>query len=143
MLTSFEDYRDRMLSIMAEAEKRLSHDVPPDTDALDLARTRMSRIFTAFHLFADREFFCAAAMAAEDPAQCARLKALSGECATLAGDFRAFTRDCVTRPVIHRWASYRMDARTMMARLRQHIAAMDTATAGRRTLARTAYRSAA
>lgn len=125
-LQSFHDYRDRMLAIMDEAETRLGHAAPADTLMLDLARNRMARILTAYHLFADRELFgpCAAA----NPARCERIRAVAAECAALAQDFRAFARDCALNPVIERWASYRIDAQAMMARIRRHLAAAEAET---------------
>jgi hypothetical protein len=125
-LQSFHDYRDRMLSIMDEAETRLGHAAPPDTLMLDLARNRMARILTAYHLFADRELF--GPCAARDPACSQRIKAVATECAALAQDFRAFARDCTINPVIGRWAAYRIDAQAMMARIRRHLAAAEAET---------------
>ncbi|WBO21903.1 hypothetical protein [Sphingomonas abietis] len=119
MLQSFDDYRDKMLSIMANAEARLGHHVPADTAALDLGRARMSRILTAYHMFADRELF--GPCIGRDAAQGLRIKAVAAECATLTSDFRAFTRDCAARPVIARWATYRLDSLAMIGRVRQHL----------------------
>jgi hypothetical protein len=120
MLQSFDDYRDKMLSITDNAEARLGQHVPADTAALDLGRARMSRILTAYHMFAEREVF--GPCIARDAAQCQRIKAISAECATLASDFRAFTRDCAARPVLQRWATYRLDSLAMIGRIRQHLA---------------------
>jgi len=125
-LQSFHDYRDRMLSIMDEAETKLGHAAPADTLMLDLARNRMARILTAYHLFADRELFGPAA--ARDPAGRPRIRAVAAECAALAQDSRAFARDCTIHPVIERWASYRLDAQAMMARIRRHLAAAEAET---------------
>jgi len=122
-LQTFNEYRDRMLSIMAGAETKLGHAVPPDSLMLDLARNRMARVLTAYHLFADRELF--GPCAARDPAQRLRIKAIAAECAELAQDFRAFTRDCTINPVIDRWAGYRIDAQAMMGRIRRHLAAAE------------------
>jgi hypothetical protein len=119
----FADYRDRMLSIMADAEQKLGHQPPADSLMLDLARNRMARVLTAYHLFADRELFAPNMM--RDPAQRIRTQVIAVECAALAEDFRAFTRDCILHPVIGRWASYRIDALAMMARIRQHLAAAE------------------
>jgi hypothetical protein len=119
-LKVFEDYRDRMLSIMAGAELKLRHEPPADTMMLDLARNRMARVLTAYHLFADRELFTTGA--APDPVSRARTRAVAEECAALAQDFRAFSRECLDRPVIDRWPGYRLDALAMMARIRKHLA---------------------
>ena len=143
-LQAFNDYRDRMLSIMDEAETRLGHAVPPDSLMLDLARNRMARILTAYHLFADRELF--GPCAAPDPASRARLKTVAAECTQLAQDFRAFSRNCAVNPVIERWASYRIDALAMMARIRKHLAAAETEArycAGSQQPTTPSYRSAA
>ena len=143
-LQSFHDYRDRMLSIMDEAETKLGHAAPADTLMLDLARNRMARILTAYHLFADRELF--AACAAPDPASRARLKIVAAECAQLAQDFRAFTRDCTLNPVLGRWAGYRLDALGMIARIRRHLAAAEVEArfcASAAQPASSSYRSAA
>ena len=143
-LQAFHDYRDRMLSIMAEAEAKLGHTPPPDSLMLDLARNRMARILTAYHLFADRELF--GPCAAPDPASRARLMVVAAECAQLAQDFRAFARDCTINPVIDRWAGYRLDALAMMARIRKHLAAAETEArycASAAQPAATGYRSAA
>lgn len=122
-LQTFHDYRDRMLSIMAGAETKLGHAAPPDSLMLDLARNRMARILTAYHLFAERELF--GAHAAPDPASHARLRVVAAECAQLAQDFRAFARDCTINPVIEHWAGYRLDALAMMTRIRRHLAAAE------------------
>jgi hypothetical protein len=122
-LQVFEDYRDRMLSIMGDAEVKLGHQPPSDTLLLDLARNRMARVLTAYHLFAARELF--QPTAAMDTAQQLRTKAIAAECAALAEDFRAFARDCITDPVLGRWARYRIDALAMMARIRKHLAAAE------------------
>jgi hypothetical protein len=122
-LQTFNEYRDRMLSIMAGAETKLGHAAPPDTVMLDLARNRMARVLTAYHLFADRELF--GPCAAHDPAQRLRIKAIAAECAELAQDFRAFARDCTVNPVLDRWPAYRIDAQAMMGRIRRHLAAAE------------------
>ncbi|MBA2933310.1 hypothetical protein HZF05_04300 [Sphingomonas sp. CGMCC 1.13654] len=143
-LQAFTEYRDRMLSIMDEAETKLGHAVPADSLMLDLARNRMARILTAYHLFADRELF--GPCAAPDPASSARLKIVAAECAALAQDFRAFSRDCTINPVIERWAGYRLDALAMMARIRKHLAAAEVEArycAGAQQPPPTSYRSAA
>jgi hypothetical protein len=140
-LQSFQDYRDRMLSIMAEAEAKLGHAAPPDTLMLDLARNRMARILTAYHLFADREVF--GPCAAGNPARRERIRAVSAECAALAQDFRAFARDCTVNPVIERWAAYRIDAQAMMARIRRHLAAAEAETRAGADLPPPGYRTAA
>lgn len=143
MVQSFGDYRDKMLAIMAGAEERLGHDVPADTEALDLARARMSRTLTAYYLFAEREVF--GSCIARDAAQCQRIKAVSAECSALAHDFRAFTRDCVTRPVRARWATYRLDSLAMIGRVRRHLANAEAEALAcqAQTATRTGYRSAA
>lgn len=123
-LQVFLDYRDKMLAIMEQAEKGLGHTVPADSLALDLARTRMARVLTAYHLFADRELF--GPCAARDPSCRQRVQAVALECAVLSQDFRAFTRECALNPVIGRWPAYRLDALAMMARIRRHIAAAET-----------------
>jgi hypothetical protein len=122
-LQTFNEYRDRMLSIMADAEAKLGHAVPADTLMLDLARNRMARVLTAYHLFADRELYGPCAM--RDPAQRQRVRAVAAECAELAQDFRAFSRDCTINPVVERWAGYRIDAQAMMGRIRRHLAAAE------------------
>lgn len=140
----FEDYRDRMLSIMAGAETDLGHAVPADSLTLDLARNRMARILTAYHLFADRELF-GACIARDSEAQ-ARARQVAAECAALAQDFRAFARDCTIHPVIDRWAAYRLDAAAMMARVRKHLAAAEIEArqcAGTEQAPAIGYRSAA
>lgn len=123
-LQVFLDYRDKMLAIMEQAEKGLGHTVPADSLALDLARTRMARVLTAYHLFADRELF--GPCAARDPACRQRVQTVALECAVLSQDFRAFTRECALNPVIGRWPAYRLDALAMMARIRRHITAAET-----------------
>jgi hypothetical protein len=133
-----------MLSIMADAETKLGHAVPADTLMLDLARNRMARMLTAYHLFAHRELFgpCAAC----DPAQRQRIKVVAAECAEIAQDFRAFARDCTINPVIDRWAAYRIDAQAMMGRIRRHLAAAEIEArycAGTDALPPSGYRSAA
>lgn len=141
-LQSFHEYRDRMLSIMDEAEEKLGHAVPADTLMLDLARNRMARILTAYHLFADREVFAPAAAGNADRRE--RIRAVAAECAALAQDFRAFARDCTINPVIERWASYRIDAQAMMARIRRHLAAAEEETrAGAEQSPPAGYRTAA
>jgi hypothetical protein len=122
-LQVFEEYRDKMLSIMGEAELSLRHQPPADTLLLDLARNRMARIITAYHLFADRELF--RTTPAMETAQQLRLKALAAECGTLAQDYRNFARDCTIDPVLGRWAGYRIDALAMMARVRKHLASVE------------------
>ncbi|PXA85275.1 hypothetical protein DMC47_37930 [Nostoc sp. 3335mG] len=122
-LQAFNEYRDRMLSIIADAEAKLGHAVPADTLMLDLARNRMARVLTAYHLFADRELF--GPCAARDPAHRQRLKTVAAECAELAQDFRAFARECTIDPVIDRWSAYRIDAQAMMGRIRRHLAAAE------------------
>jgi hypothetical protein len=143
-LQVFLDYRDKMLGIMEQGEKGLGHAVPADSLALDLGRTRMARMLTAYHLFADRELF--GPCAARDPSCRQRVQAVALECAVLAQDFRAFTRECALNPVIDRWASYRLDALAMMARIRKHLAAAEVearyCVSTERT-APTSYRSAA
>jgi hypothetical protein len=124
-MTSFDEYRDRMLAIIATAEKLLLADAATDTEVLDLCRARMSRIFTAYHLYADRELFTPC-MALSEPMQRARVKEISAECAVLAQEFRAFTRQCVDNPVSERWQEYRVAASAMMGRIRRHLAAAET-----------------
>jgi hypothetical protein len=120
MLQSFDDYRDRMLSIMANAETGLTMAPPASSEPLDLARARMARVLTAYHLYADRELFTPCATLA-DPVHRQRVRAVAADCARLAIDFRAFTRDCTTRPVLSRWTDYREQALAMMARIRRHL----------------------
>ena len=129
---------------LPDAETKLGHAVPADTLMLDLARNRMARVITAYHLFADRELFgpCAAC----DPAQRQRIGIVAAECSELARDFRAFARDCTINPVIDRWAAYRIDAQAMMGRVRRHLAAAEIEArhcTGTETLPPTGYRSAA
>ncbi|WP_454886537.1 hypothetical protein [Sphingomonas oryzagri] len=143
-LQVFLDYRDKMLAIMEQAEKGLGHAVPSDSLSLDLARTRMARVLTAYHLFADREMF--GPCAARDPSCRQRVQAVALECAVLTQDFRGFTRGCALSPVIDRWASYRLDALAMMARIRKHLAAAEMEArycVGTEKAAATSYRSAA
>lgn len=126
MLLSFEDYRDRILSIIDSAERYIAVDNPRDTEALDLCRTRMSRILTAYNLFAERELFGPCGNTVSNPVQKARIKALSAECAELALGFRNFARECAADPVLGRWTEYRLNARAMMARIRAHLHAAET-----------------
>jgi hypothetical protein len=123
-LQIFEDYRDRMLSIMGDAEQVLGHQPPPDSLTLDLARNRMARVLTAYHLFAERELF--APCGSPDPEARAHTRAIAAECAALAQDFRAFARDCLIDPIIGRWANYRIDALAMMGRIRKHLVNAET-----------------
>jgi hypothetical protein len=122
-LQSFQDYRDRMLSIMEGAENSLGHAPPEDSLLLDLARNRMARLLTAYHLFAERELFGPGL--ARDPAARSRIRPVADECGALAQDMRAFARDCTINPVIERWAAYRIDALAMIARIRGHLAAAE------------------
>lgn len=143
-LQAFQDYRDRMLSIMEGAERSLGHAAPDDSLMLDLARNRMARILTAYHLFAERELF--GPCIARDPAGAGRIRAIAYECGMLAQDMRAFARDCTINPVIERWAAYRLDALAMIARIRQHLAAAETearSCGGEQRTAAAGYRSAA
>lgn len=126
MLLSFEDYRDRILSILDIVEPLLGVVRPRDTEALDLARIRMSRTLTAYNLFAERELFGPCRAASSNPAYKARVKEISAECASLANAFRIFTRDCAANPVIERWDEYRVAARAMMVRIRAHLRAAET-----------------
>jgi hypothetical protein len=143
-LQVFLDYRDKMLAIMEQAERCLGHAAPPDSLALDLARTRMARVLTAYHLFADRELF--GPCAARDPSCRQRVQAVALDCAVIAQDFRGFTRECALNPVIMRWPSYRLDALAMMARIRKHLAAAEVEArycVSTERAAPTSYRSAA
>lgn len=124
MLQSFDDYRDRMLSIMDNVEPRLGHRPPADSDLLDLGRARMARIVTAYHMFAERELF--GPRATDNPAHRLRVRAMAAECAKLAQDFRAFTRECAANPVIPRWANYRLESLAMIGRIRKHLAEAET-----------------
>lgn len=119
-LCSFEDYRDRILSIMALGQAHMPVDPPADTGDLDLARMRIARVLTAYHLYAQRELFNPCAAAA-DPADRARVRRVERECATLVNDFRAFTRACMAQPVSAHWADYRAEAAAMMQRIRAHL----------------------
>jgi hypothetical protein len=119
-MTSFDEYRDKMLAIVATVETLLQSDPPDDTVMLDQCRARMSRILTAYHLYADRELFTPT-LGRSDPAQRVRLRDVAANCATLAEEFRAFTRQCAANPVIGRWPEYRLSALAMAARIRRHL----------------------
>jgi hypothetical protein len=119
-LTCFEDYRDRMLSIMTDADARTPDAAPADTAMLDLARARMARLLTAYHLFAERELFTPCAAVAT-PARRLQLRAIAADCTAIATDFRAFTKACAGQSVRNAWALYRMEATEFRVRIRRHL----------------------
>ncbi|HEY0270896.1 MAG TPA: hypothetical protein VGC10_07900, partial [Sphingomonas sp.] len=73
---------------------------------------------------ADRELFTPCAGPA-DPAQRKRVREIAAECATLAGDFRTFTRRCTANPPVERWSDYRITAHALLVRIRRHLHTAD------------------
>lgn len=120
MRASFQDYQDKILTVAGYATLLLTAEPPEDTSELDHCRARMARIFTSYHLYAEREIFGPRARIA-GLGQRLSVNGLSADCASIAADFRAFARQCAETPVVARWPSYRVSALAIIDRIRNHL----------------------
>jgi hypothetical protein len=124
MLLSLKDYHERMFSIIETAENYLEPSPPSNLDVVTLCRTRMARMLTSYHLFAQREIF-EPQLACGDFAARVRTTALANECASLANDFRAYSRLRSNENVLDFWPEYRAGALGIIGRVRQFIARIE------------------
>lgn len=120
MLTTIEEFRDRMIDIIARAGPNLKAPSPEGIANLDRCRAEMASVLSAYNLFVHREIF-EPLFSAGSPAEAAAAKAMKVECICLIEEFRRFTSEWRFADVAGAWSEYQALAHNLRSRIEGHL----------------------
>lgn len=113
-------HQDEILGIIKNSEAMLAHDVR-DVPGLARARWALVRALTSYQLFKHHEIFDPM-LAKARPAEAHRLAEMKRTCNALGEAFRLYVQKWSAADVDGEWDEYQPAARTMIARIRAHMA---------------------
>lgn len=120
MLSSMEEFRNRICEIAARAGPHLVEQSADGVIELGRCRSEMARILTIYNLFVQREIF-EPLLRGSSPSEVAAAKNIKAECICLVEEFRIFTIKWRTGDVAARWAEYQPEAVEFRRRVQRHF----------------------
>ena len=120
MLTTIEQFRDRLSAISNRASRHLVAPTPEGIAELDRCRSEMARILSIYNLFVHREIF-EPLLLAGSPIEAAAAKEMKVECICLVEEFRRFSGEWRLANVAAAWAEFQPTALNFRMRIQRHL----------------------